>query len=70
MAKFQKHRIKALRANLDRLKVAAITKTTFVETYRDVYRFPKKLTDRNIRDYKQLIKAIEKIQSFDLEVFR
>gem|GEM_PF-2715673 len=70
MRNLQKHRIKAFRATLDKVKDAATGKKVFLEEYRDVYKFPKRRTDKNISEYKKLIKAIEKIQAFDLEIFR
>lgn len=35
----------------------------FLEYYRDVYHFPKTYTDRNLRRYAKMIKAIEYLLS-------
>ncbi len=66
MAKLQKHRLKSFSDTLEQIRLSTLRKKQFLQEYREVYKFPRRLTDQNIKEFTRVLKAIDRLQSFDL----
>lgn len=61
----QGHRLKAFTATLEQLETRLQQKITFVNDYAVIYKFPKMLTRRNLRQYKRWMKAVQELKDIE-----
>lgn len=66
MHNLQKHRIKAFNSTLSELSVAINTRKRWLTGYAEVYKFPEKLTKKQIKALDKALKAVQVLQAFDL----
>ncbi len=61
----QGHRMRAFAATLSVIESQLENRLNYLVAYREVYQLPKRLTQRNVRDYKRWIKSVKNLK--DLE---
>lgn len=61
----QKHRLNAFTVTLEQLETRLEQKIKFVTDYSEVYKLPKMLTRRNLRQYKRWLQAAKELKEIE-----